>query len=237
MESGNYYEESLNSFRLVEVYNTKIKRIKQYLKNEIEYVRSKTKRDDELLEIGAGYGRILKELAPYVKSLSGIDISQETIEYGRSYLKGLNNVSLELMDAYSMNYQERFDLILCLQNGLSAIKGNPMLLVERALQATRTGGRVFFSTYSPKIWEERVKWFIEQSEKGLIGKIDPTMTKDGVIRCEDGFEATTLTEQDLRRIGRSTGLRYSLEEVDGSSLFLTITKREETPLKKLSRID
>ena len=33
MESGNYYEESLNSFRLVEVYNTKIKRIKQYLKN------------------------------------------------------------------------------------------------------------------------------------------------------------------------------------------------------------
>ena len=151
MESGNYYEESLNSFRLVEVYNTKIKRIKQYLKNEIEYVRSKTKRDDELLEIGAGYGRILKELAPYVKSLSGIDISQETIEYGRSYLKGLNNVSLELMDAYSMNYQERFDLILCLQNGLSAIKGNPMLLVERALQATKAGGRVLFSTYSPKI--------------------------------------------------------------------------------------
>lgn len=87
MESGNYYEESLNSFRLVEVYNTKIKRIKQYLKNEIEYVRSKTKRDDELLEIGAGYGRILKELAPYVKSLSGIDISQETIEYRKELFK------------------------------------------------------------------------------------------------------------------------------------------------------
>ena len=151
MESGNYYEESLNSLRLVEVYNTRIERIRQYLRSEIEYVKSKTALDDDLLEIGAGYGRILKELAPYARSLSGIDLSPETVQYGRSYLKGLDNVSLEVMDAYSLNYLERFDLTLCLQNGISAIKGNPQLLVERALQATKAGGRVLFSTYSPKI--------------------------------------------------------------------------------------
>ena len=67
--------------------------------------------------------------------------------------------------------------------------------------------------------------FVEQSEKGLIGKIDPTKTMEGVIHCDDGFEATTLSELDFQRIGRSTGLDYSLEEVDGSSLFLIITKR------------
>ena len=225
MESGNYYEESLNSLRLVEVYNTRIERIRQYLRSEIEYVKSKTALDDDLLEIGAGYGRILKELAPYARSLSGIDLSPETVQYGRSYLKGLGNVSLEVMDAYSLNYLERFDLTLCLQNGISAIKGNPQLLVERALQATKAGGRVLFSTYSPKIWQERVSWFVEQSEKGLIGEVDPAKTREGVIHCDDGFEATTLSEQDFQRIGRSTGLDYSLEEVDGSSLFLTITKR------------
>ena len=141
MESGNYYEESLNSLRLVEVYNTRIERIRQYLRSEIEYVKSKIAGDDDLLEIGAGYGRILKELAPYARSLSGIDLSPETVQYGRSYLKGLGNVSLEVMDAYSLNYLERFDLTLCLQNGISAIKGNPQLLVERALQATREGGK------------------------------------------------------------------------------------------------
>ena len=225
MESGNYYEESLNSLRLVEVYNTRIERIRQYLRSEIEYVKSKTALDDDLLEIGAGYGRILKELAPYARSLSGIDLSPETVQYGRSYLKGLDNVSLEVMDAYSLNYRERFDVTLCLQNGISAIKGNPQLLVERALQATKAGGRVLFSTYSPKIWQERVSWFVEQSEKGLIGKVDPAKTREGVIHCDDGFEATTLSELDFQRIGRSTGLDYSLEEVDGSSLFLTITKR------------
>ena len=151
MESGNYYEESLNSLRLAEVYNTRIERIRQYLRSEIEYVKSKTALDDNLLEIGAGYGRILKELAPYARSLSGIDLSPETVQYGRSYLRGLDNVSLEVMDAYSLIYRERFDLTLCLQNGISAIKGNPQLLVERALQATREGGRILFSTYSPKI--------------------------------------------------------------------------------------
>ncbi|HPB56503.1 MAG TPA: methyltransferase domain-containing protein [Candidatus Aminicenantes bacterium] len=225
MESGNYYEESLNSLRLVEVYNTRIERIRQYLRSEIEYVKSKTALDDDLLEIGAGYGRILKELAPYARSLSGIDLSPETVQYGRSYLRGLDNVSLEVMDAYSLNYRERFDLTLCLQNGISAIKGNPQHLVERALQATREGGRILFSTYSPKIWQERVSWFVEQSEKGLIGEVDPAKTREGVIHCDDGFEATTLSEQDFQRIGRSTGLDYSLEEVDGSSLFLIITKR------------
>lgn len=141
------------------------------------------------------------------------------------------------MDAYSMNYQERSDLILCLQNGLSAIKGNPMLLVERPFRPQERGEGFSSVLTLQNLGRTGEKWFIEQSEKGLIGKIDPTMTKDGVIRCEDGSEATTLTEQDFRRIGRSTGLRYSLEEVDGSSLFLTITKRKETPLKKLSRID
>ena len=33
MESGNYYEESLNSLRLAEVYNTRIERIRQYLRS------------------------------------------------------------------------------------------------------------------------------------------------------------------------------------------------------------
>lgn len=70
-----------------------------------------------------------------------------------------------------------------------------------------------------------MSWFVEQSEKGLIGKVDPAKTREGVIHCDDGFEATTLSEQDFQRIGRSTGLDYSLEEVDGSSLFLIITKR------------
>lgn len=224
MRSTNYYKKSLNSLKLVEVYNTKIERIKQFLNSEIEYVKSIITRNDEVLEIGAGYGRIIKEIASYVKYISGIDISKETIEYGKYYLKGLNNVSLDVMNAYDLNYKERFDVVLCLQNGISAIKGNHNRLVECAINASKNTGKIIFSTYSPKIWEERLKWFVEQSEKELIGKLDMEKTKNGNIYCDDGFEATTFTENDFDKIGKSTGYCYSIEEVDESSLFLIIDK-------------
>jgi len=224
MRNSNYYKESLNSLQLVEVYNTKIERIQKFLNNEIEHVKRIITKKDEILEIGAGYGRIIKELAPYAKYICGIDISSKTIEYGRNYLKELSNISLEVMDAYNMNFKEQFDITLCLQNGISAIKGNHNRLVECAVKATRKNGKIIFSTYSPKIWDERVKWFIEQSGKGLIGKLDLEKTKNGIIYCSDGFEAMTFTENDFHKIGKSTGYSYYIEEVDESSVFLVIDK-------------
>ena len=223
-DSCNYYSQNLNSQKLYQVYDTKIPRVKRYLDEEISFVRGQLIGCERVLEIGAGYGRILKELAPYASLFVGIDISEMSIKLGRELLHEYPHVALEVIDAHELDLEEEFDVVLCLQNGLSAMNGEAANLVRRSLNSLRKGGKAYFSTYSNKFWEHRIAWFMEQADKGLLGKIDEEQTKNGVIICEGGFKAVTFTEEDFVRLGKLSGYRYEIREVDESSLFLVITK-------------
>ena len=180
--------------------------------------------DEEALELGAGYGRIMKELAPSLKSITGVDLSERSVELGREYLKGLSNCTILAMDAHSPSFDRTFDVLLCLQNGLSAMKGDPENLIAQSMRLLVPGGKAYFSSYSPNFWQYRLAWFQEQADKGLLGEIDMEKTGNGRIVCKDGFTATTFDFEDMERLGKSSGYAYTVEEVAGSSVFLTIVK-------------
>ena len=222
--SESYYTRNLNSQKLYQVYDTKIPRIRQYLDKEIDFIRKRLRGSEKVLEIGAGYGRILKELSSCAKSFLGIEISEQSVYFGREYLKEFTNIRLEVMDAHELYFEEEFDVVLCLQNGLSALKGEAMNLVNRCIRALKKGGKAYFSTYSNKFWDYRLAWFEEQAGKELLGQIDKNQTGEGVIVCKDGFRAITFTEKDLVGLGETSGYKYEIQEVDESSLFLIITK-------------
>lgn len=223
MQDG-YYSEKLNADRLFQVYQSDIPQVRAYLRAETDFVRSRLRGDERVLELGAGYGRIMKELAPYAASITGIDLSERTVELGREYLRECPNCSLLVMNAHSPVFSGTFDGVLCLQNGLSAMKGDPENLVRQAVRLLSPGGRAYFSTYSPKFWDYRLAWFQEQARKGLLGEIDMEKTGNGIIVCKDGFTATTFGRSELERLGEISGLPFVVEEADGSSIFLTITK-------------
>lgn len=224
----NYYAQKLNSTNLFQVYDTKIPRINQYLNAEIAYVRRCIKPGDTVLEMGCGYGRVIKELANYAKTIVGIDISEESIQFGKRYLEGISNVRLLIMDAHNVELSESFDIVLCLQNGLSAMKGEPLNLIQQALNHLKAGGKTLFSTYSDLFWKYRLSWFEEQAQKKLLGEIDYERTKDGVIHCKDGFTARTFTAEELTRLGETTGQKFEITTVDDSSVFLKIIKNKES---------
>ena len=140
------------------------------------------------------------------------------------YLKEMENAQLLVMDAHHIQLEASFDVILCLQNGLSAMKVEPMEYVKEVMALLSADGKPFFSSYSPNFWEQRVAWFQEQAEKGLLGEIDMDETKDGVIVCKDGFRATTHSLEDMDMIGRASGYGYQVTEVDESSIFLVVEK-------------
>lgn len=226
MEDKNYYAEQLNSQMLFQVYDTKIPRIDQYLEEEINKVKKDLKAEDKLLEVGCGYGRILKKLAGSAGSVKGIDISKDSINFAKDYLKDCKNVELEVADFHTMKNDEKFDVIILLQNALSAIKGDPKETIAKSLSMLKDSGKLYISTYSKNFWDQRIEWFEEQADKKLLGQIDYDKTKDGVIICKDGFKAITFTEEDFEKLAKATGYKYSIEEVDGSSLFLIIKKEK-----------
>ncbi len=221
---GNYYSENLNATKLFQVYQTKIERVKQYLDKEIEFVRNELSQDDIILEMGAGYGRIMKELALNVKFVYGIDISDNSVAFGQQYLKECPNCKLNVLDVFKFDNDLEYDAVLCLQNGISAFKGEVAKLIEISMKALKKNGKAYFSSYSPKFWETRLAWFQEQADKCLLGEIDYEKTKDGNIICKDGFTATTFTKDDMERLGKASGYSYIIQEVDDSSIFLIIKK-------------
>ena len=175
------------------------------------------------MELGAGYGRIVRQLAPFCGSIVGMDISAESVELGREYLKDYPNARMVAMDVHKMDFPKPFDVVLCLQNGLSAMRADSTV-INNILEVLAPGGTAYFSSYSSNFWDFRVKWFEEQASKGLLGELDYDKTQNGVIICKDGFKAMTHSPEDFQKIGESSGYPYNVQEVDGSSLFLIIHK-------------
>jgi len=223
----NYYAKSLNAQKLFEVYQTSLPRVKQYLEAEISFVKSQLRGTERVLELGAGYGRIMKALASHCASITGIDISKDNAEFGNQYLSDLPNAKLLVMDAHNLALGETFDTALCLQNSLSAMKTQPLEYIQKITALLSRGGKAFISSYSAKFWEHRLAWFQEQAEKGLLGEVDTEQSKDGVIVCKDGFRAVTNSPHDMDLIGKASGFPYEVTEVDESSLFLIVTKEEK----------
>jgi SAM-dependent methyltransferase len=220
---SKYYSESLSGNRLKRCYDLAPPRVRQYLNKEIQVVRDRIKPGDRVLELGCGYGRVLKELISESELLFGIDNSVKSLQYGKGrYLKS-NKVILICMDARRLGFHDKiFDLVYCIQNGISALGIEPAVLIKEALRVTKPDGKLILSSYSDKFWDERLKWFRIQANHGLIGEIDDSKTKEGIIVCKDGFKATTFTPARFKKLLSNIGKEYSLFEIDDSSLFCEI---------------
>ena len=181
---------------------------------------------DVVLELGCGYGRVLEKLALKANQVVGIDTSRSSLMFGKKRLRWIANCHLFQMNAVALGFLDRsFDVVICIQNGISAFKMNPRNSVRESIRVARAGGRVLFSSYSEKFWEDRLEWFQLQSDAGLIGEIDWSATREGVIVCKDGFRATTCGPAEFLSLISQLHVELKIEEVDDSSLFFEIRVR------------
>ena len=223
MNTDSYYSDKLAAERLRRCYEIATPRVKQYLEAEIKHVLARITKNDIVLELGCGFGRVLKRLCPAVFAAVGIDIAGPSLDLADKLLGGVPNYRLCLMNAADLEFPDGFfDVVVCIQNGISAFHMEPGELVKEAVRVTAKGGRVFFSSYSDRFWEDRLRWFYLQSEEGLIGEIDTGKTGNGEIVCRDGFRSTTVGPEKFGRIVSELGLEAEVTEVDGSSVFLEI---------------
>ena len=219
----SYYAEKLAAERLQQVYELAPASVRRYLAAEIAHLQARLPSGGRVLELGCGYGRMLKELAPWADFLTGIDISRASLRMARDYLAGCPDVALAQMDAVCLGFAPgTFDIVCCLQNGISAFQVDQRALLAEAVRVTRPGGRVFFSSYADAFWEHRLAWFRLQADQGLLGEIDEEATGGGVIACKDGFRATTVTPDRFLSLARGLGKSAAVDIVAESSVFCEI---------------
>ena len=222
---SGYYDERLAAEKLLRAYEIAPPRVKQYLEAEIEFALSYIKPTDTVLELGCGYGRVLERMAQKAARAVGIDTSLASLRLAHKADQRKTGIyRVCFMDAVNLGFRDNgFDIVACLQNGLSAFHADQRQLVKEALRVARPGGKVLFSSYSDKFWDDRLKWFELQARHGLLGEIDYMATGNGVITCKDGFTATTVTPDQFRNLTAGLEITPVIEEVDDSSLFCIMT--------------
>lgn len=219
----NYYSQKLSAERLQLCYEIAPPRVKRYLEAEIEFVLDKIKPSDLVLELGCGYGRVLQKLLAIAKTIVGIDTAFDSLRLAREMVAETSRCYLSQMNAGKTGFRDRqFNVVLCIQNGISAFKVDQQKLIKEAMRVTHSGGIVLFSSYSERFWEDRLEWFQVQSDHGLIGEIDYETTGDGIIVCKDGFRATTIGPADFVSLTSDLGICPQIKEVGGSSIFCEI---------------
>jgi SAM-dependent methyltransferase len=223
---AGYYSEKLNAERLKRVYEIAPPRTRQYLNAEIKHVCRKINPGDTVLELGCGFGRILPALAKKAQTVFGIDSSSASIWMGRQFLKSMPNCFLATMDAVKLGFRDSiFDVVVCIQNGISAFHVDRLKLMAEAIRVAKPNGLVLFSSYSSKFWNHRLEWFYRQSEGGLLGEIDLEKTGDGVIVTKDGFTGTAIKPEEFLSLASQLKVDAKIIEVDESSLFCEILKK------------
>jgi len=221
----NYYSCKLNANKLQRCYEVAPDRVQQFLEAEIDFVLKKIKNNDKILDLGCGYGRVAIRLVEKSKQVVGIDISKDNIHLANEIFKN-ENIQFYEMNAIDLFFEDdQFDMTICIQNGISAFMVDPEKLVKEALRVTKKMGKLLFSSYSEKFWEERLKWFKIQAEHGLIGEIDCDLTNNGTIICKDGFKAITYSGQEFLKLALNFDVEARIYEVDNSSVFCEMIKK------------
>lgn len=219
-----YYTQKLSAERLQRCYEVATPRVEQYLQSEIQYVLDRITSEDLVVELGCGYGRVMKSMCDQAKVVIGVDTSPQNIEYGHRYLEGYSNYRLCRMNAADLTFpDEFFDAVVCIQNGICAFHEDKKTLLAESIRVTRNGGTVLYSSYSQRFWDERLRWFYLQAEEGLLGEIDEAKTGNGIIVCKDGFTVTTQSPEEFQSLASDLCLRCRITEVDESSIFCEIT--------------
>lgn len=219
----DYYRKNLAGDRLRRAYDLAPPRVRQYFEAELAHVFSKLQANDTVLELGCGYGRVLRRLSEHVSLVVGVDTAEGSLLAATEYCAGIDNIRLLRMNAAELGFTDHsFDSVICVQNGISAFHLDPAGWVKESVRVTRPGGLVLISTYSEKFWDHRIEWFRLQADNGLLGEIDWNASRKNVIVCKDGFTATTYTADMFASLMNQLEMAYSVREVDESSLFCEI---------------
>jgi 2-polyprenyl-6-hydroxyphenyl methylase/3-demethylubiquinone-9 3-methyltransferase len=219
-----YYEKKLSAERLKKCYDIAPPRVRQYFASELSHVLRKIEPGKKVLDLGCGFGRILPDLAKKAGIVVGIDNSKASLIIAQKTIEGLSNCILIETDAVQLSFiRNTFDVVICIQNGISVFHVDKKELIMESIRVTKLGGPILFSSYSDKFWYHRLEWFQKQADAGLLGEIDYNKTGDGLIVCKDGFKATTVRPSQFLALTSDLDVEAKILEVDDSSLFCEIT--------------
>ena len=124
------------------------------LHNHLDVLRKHVKRADSVLELGAGAGRLTKDLVPLCGSLVTSDLSPVQLEINRRKMEELGLSSkirdFRLLDVTDLNELPRasFDVVVCTGGALNYVHDREKEAIQGILRVTKPGGTAILGVMS-----------------------------------------------------------------------------------------
>jgi ubiquinone/menaquinone biosynthesis C-methylase UbiE len=143
--------------------------------------------DDEVLDVACGPGRLTLDLAPHVRSITGLDLTPGMLDQARAALaeSGLDNVTFQKGDAMAMPFSEASFSIVVSSAAFHHFEAPDRVLAEMA-RVCRPGGRIVISDVMPTP--------------------DKTEAYDRMEKLRDPSHGHAHSAAELTEIGRGLGL-------------------------------
>lgn len=209
--SENYFDRLLKEGSL---------EIKEYFQKEINYLKANIKPHSRILDVGCGFGRHMKLLAPSAKEVIGIDNNEDMIKRAEQYLAGVNNTRLFVQDAEKLEFADgSFDYVICMSNTFGNFCGGKLSALGEMKRVCKKEGKVVVSVYSEDAFEFRKRDYV---------RIGMPITKaiDGRFYVKEKLISEQFTKLQLERLFSSAGLKSRITKLTPISYLC-----EATPLQ------
>lgn len=155
--------------------------------------------DDDVLEIGCGYGRLMISIADHVHSITGVDLHEAPLKRARELLRLKRNAKVILNDGMSLPFEDgTFSLVF----SSSSFQHMPRSIVRNYLIETarvlKSGGRACIQMLAAPAGRTRI-------DPSLIQEQSVGWTSEQIIAAADGIgmhsRIQTSDEKSLLFIG------------------------------------
>jgi ubiquinone/menaquinone biosynthesis C-methylase UbiE len=187
-----------NTFDFQHFVNSAPQEIDEFISEEEDFVRRAAWKG-KVLEVGCGYGRLIKIISQKAKHVVGIDFSYAQLNKARIFLKGLSNVSLLHMDAHKLRFTEgEFDFVVCLNASLGNMPGVEVEVIREMKRVVRVGGEITVTVLAENSKPAQIANYTRLGLKiAEIGK--------NFIITEEGLYSRRFSENDLVKLFTEVG--------------------------------
>ena len=217
--TGNYKKQFYDTGIFESWLETACPQMRQWFDKENEALERLADKNSSVLDVGCGFGRHIKLLAPKVRRITGIDNNSTMIEKAKGELSGIGSVALMVGEAHDTGLEaESFDLIICMTNTFGNLIDTKLGALTEMARLAKPGGKIVVSVYSENALDVRIS---DYKRVGLhIEKIE-----DGRIYTKEGLVSEQFDKNELGELFAETKLSVEIQKITPLA-YLCIAKKQ-----------
>jgi len=185
---------------------------KSWFEDEKKFLHKHITKNAQILEVGCGDGRSIKDVLDITKNIAAIDHDLKAVDDAINNFKNYPSIKIVLADAKNIPFKdETFDFILCLTT-FANFADNKYKILEEMKRVLKKDGKIIISVFSEDAFEERMKVY-----KNIPSTIKKVIDNRTVIFEGSGEDIVSeqFSQDELKKIFETVNLKIDSIQKSG----------------------